>query len=593
MNQLILDRLANLRKQMEKAGVQACFISGTDPHQSEYMPLHWQTRAYISGFTGSAGMVAVTMNQAALWTDSRYFLQATQQMEGTNIQLMKMRIEGTPSPARWLGQVLGAGATIGVDAELVAVSQYNNLKKELLHNKQQLKNTGDLLNAGWTNRPPLPETPVFEHELNYAGYSRLEKINQIRKGMKESGASATIVSALDDLAWTFNLRGQDVNYNPVFLGYALITEKEVQLFINPAKLPTEIREKLHHEEIQLKDYSEIYSSLKKLKGPLLIDPDRVNQLLIDSLPTAAEVIEQVSIPDMLKAIKSEVEIANFRKTMLLDGIAMVDFLFWLDHTIGQEKVDEYEVALKLDYFRSLQKGYRGISFFPIIGYNKTGAIVHRTVTKETANPVKREGMLLFDSGGQYLSGTTDITRTIILSEPSGQQQKDFTITLKGVIGMTNARFPEGTKGCNIDLFARKAMWENGMNYGHGTCHGIGYFLNVHEGPMSIRQEYNEHPICPGMVLSNEPAFYREGQYGLRTENVMLCVEKEITEYGRFLGFETLTLCPIDKKLITKKYLTADEVDWINNYHQRVYRELSPLIDSAEKLEFLKNATEPI
>ena len=590
MKEIIPERIEKLRREMKNSGVDAYYISGTDPHQSEYLPEYWQTRSFISGFTGSAGLVVITQEKAALWTDSRYFLQAGSQLEGTGIQLMKMRTEGTPEPGEWLGSILPTGSMVGTDAKCMSLNQYKNFKLLLNKKKLQLKNAGDLLSVFWTDRPPLPGIPVFEHELRYAGFSRLEKIGQIRKKMEEADATTTIISALDDLAWTFNLRGEDVESNPVFVAYSIITNKEVSLYLNPGKVPPEIKKKLKEENIQLKTYDAIFEDLGKITGTVLVDPDRTNQALIESLPAEAELMEQVSVPAMLKAVKSAVELSHIRETMKKDGIAMVDFLFWLDRNIGKIPVTEYDAAMKLTYFRSKQEGYKGISFFPIIGYNETGAIVHRHVTKETAHEIKKEGMLLFDSGGQYITGTTDITRTVILSGPTNQQKKDFTIVLKGMIGLTTASFPAGTKGCNLDILARKAMWDHGMNYGHGTCHGIGYFLNVHEGPMSIRQEYNEHPISPGMVLSNEPGFYREGQYGLRTENMMVCVEREKTEFGKFYGFETLTLCPIDLNLIEKSLLTQNEISWIDNYHQWCYEELSPLLENEEKRQFLKKKT---
>ncbi len=589
MKETILERLSQLRQEMKKAGVAAWYISGTDPHQSEYLPKYWQVRQYITDFTGSAGLVVVTANEAALWTDSRYFLQAEDQLNGTGIQLMKMRLEETPSPEQWLNTVLKKGDIVGIDAKCISVNQFKNIQSELFKNQIQLKNTGDLLTTFWKERVELPTNPVFEHELKHAGKSRAEKIAGIRAEMKKTGANATLITALDDIAWTFNLRGQDIDFNPVFVSYGLITTDEVFLFVNPVKIPSALSEKLSGEGIQIKNYESVFDKLGTYSGTILIDQDRANQALAETLSSEAVVISGISVPTMLKAIKSETELHFIRETMRKDGIAMVEFLFWLDQTIGKQTVTEYDIAMKLDYFRSLQNGFKGISFFPIVGYNETGAIVHRSVTPETATEVKREGMLLFDSGGQYVTGTTDITRTVILSNPTKQQKTDFTLVLKGMINLTQARFPAGTKGCNLDILARKPMWEHGMNYGHGTCHGIGYFLNVHEGPMSIRQEYNEHSIKPGMVLSNEPAFYREGQYGLRTENMMVCVEAERTDYGQFYGFETLTLCPIDINLIETALLSPAEIQWIDNYHQWCYQELSPFINDEKKL-FLKKIT---
>lgn len=589
MGEIIRERIDRLRKRMKEQAIDAVYISGTDPHQSEDLPQHWQSREFITGFTGSLGMVAITEHEAALWTDSRYFLQAENELEGTGIRLMKLRTEGFPTPDEWLGNKLPPGSIAGTDARCMSFNQFRNFKLCLERKGIEFKDSGDLPASLWRGRKPIPQSPVFEHDLHYSGLTRLEKIDLIRQKVKKSGAASTIISALDDLAWTFNLRGSDVFCNPVFIAYSLITENTISLYINPRKIPSEIRIKLKDEGISVRPYDAIFKELLHIQGKILIDPDRINQALAGSLPNNAEIIEQSSVPAMLKAIKSRTELNQIRQTMKKDGVAMIDFLYWLYKTIGLQEISDYDIAVQLEHFRSLQEGYQGISFPPIIGYKETGAIVHRRVTKENAVPVSREGILLIDSGGQYLSGTTDITRTITLAEPPQQQKEDFTIALKGMINLTMACFPAGLRGCNLDILARKAMWDRGINYGHGTSHGVGYFLNVHEGPMSIRQEYNEHPILPGMVLSNEPGIYREGHYGVRTENMMVCVERERTEFGQFYGFETLTLCPIDLKLIDKELMTAQEIDWINDYHEWCYKELSPLLNE-EKKSFLRSFT---
>lgn len=586
---IIRERIDRLRKQMKKQGIDAFYISGTDPHQSEDLPRHWQTREFLSGFTGSLGMIAITGDEAALWTDSRYFLQAADELKKTGIGLIKLRTEGFPSPDEWIGQRLRPGSVTGTDACCMSCNQFRSFKLSLKGKGIELKDAGDLAAAIWTDREPLPQTPVFEHEIYYTGAGRLEKINTIRHKVKASGAVATIISALDDLAWTFNLRGGDVFCNPVFIGYSLITDNTAFLFTDQRKIPHELSTKLSNEGIWIKPYEAIFDELGRIKGKILIDPDRTNQALIGSLSPDVEIIEQVSVPAMLKAIKSQTELNQIRQTMKKDGVAMIDFLFWLQEVIGEREISDYDIAIQLEYFRSLQEGYQGISFPAIIGYKETGAIVHRRAAKENAVPVTRDGILLIDSGGQYLSGTTDITRTVTLAEPTPQQKEDFTLALKGMIGLTLARFPAGLRGCNLDILARKAMWDRGINYGHGTSHGVGYFLNVHEGPMSIRQEYNEQSLRPGMVLSNEPGIYREGLYGVRTENMMVCVDKGQTEFGQFYGFETLTLCPIDLKLIDKELMDAPEIDWINTYHEFCYSQLSPLLNE-EKKAFLKSLT---
>lgn len=590
----ISKRLKNLRLQMRPAGVQAFYISDTDPHQSEYMPEHWQVRSFISGFTGSAGLIVITMEKAALWTDSRYFLQASKQLEGTGIELMKQRISGTPEPAQWLANFLNKGDVVGADFSCLSVSQFEHLNKELTAKGLALKNTGDLLSTIWEGRVALPVDKIFEHELKHAGTKRTDKIAEILKFAKTNDANASLLTALDDVAWTFNLRGKDVLYNPVFVAYGFISDKLNILFIDPVKVDPDLKNQLEDDGIRLKSYSEFYTFLAELKDEytLMLDPIRTNQAIKEAIPESVKIVEQTSAPTLLKAQKSTYEIIHVRETMKKDGVALVEFLFWLDQNLGKSPITEFDVVGKLEYFRSQQEEFQGNSFYPIVGLNANGAIIHRSVTRETADEITADGMLLFDSGGQYLGGTTDVTRTIALSRPTAQQKRDFTLVLKGMIALSTIRFPSGTIGCNLDAHARMPLWKNGLNYGHGTGHGIGYFLNVHEGPMNIRHEYNEHTIKPGMVLSNEPGLYREGEYGIRIENVLVCTEKKETRFGRFLGFETLTLCPIDLKLVEVNLMTNEERDWLNDYHQRVFDELSPLLDD-EKTNFLKDLTRKI
>ncbi|RKD88327.1 aminopeptidase P family protein [Mangrovibacterium diazotrophicum] len=592
MKVIIQQRLVRLRQEMAKSGLDALYISGTDPHQSEYLPDYWQVREFISGFNGSAGFLMITKDAAALWTDSRYFLQATDQLAGTGIDLMKLRVEGTPSPAEWVGNLLPAQSLIGTDAACLSIAQFKTLKQSLASNDQKLTDCGDLMKTIWENRPPLPLDPIFEHDTKYTGRTRLEKIELIRQQTKAAKAQATLLTALDDIAWTFNLRGCDISYNPVFLSFALITETTISLYIDGEKVLPGLNQKLVSEGISVKEYAAIYEDLALLSGKILIDPDRTNQALLEAISPDASISYQLSIPTILKATKTDHELEMIKLAMRKDGIALVKFLYWLSKTVGTEEINEYDVLLKLDEFRATQDGFKGASFYSIVGYNGNGAIVHRSVTKETAAPIKAEGILLIDSGGQYLEGTTDITRTIALGKVGTLAKEDYTLVLKGTIGLAEVKFPANTPGANIDLAARQALWQTGRNYGHGTGHGIGFFLNVHEGPMSIRQEYNNRVIEPGMVISDEPAFYREGQYGIRTENVIACREWITTDYGRFLQFETLTLCPIDTRLIERKLLSESEINWLNDYHHRCYDELSPFVNDEEK-EFLKQTTAAI
>jgi Xaa-Pro aminopeptidase len=587
----IKDRIIALRTQMRHAGIDAYVIYGTDPHLSEYVPAHWQTRPFISGFTGSAGMVIITLHKAALWTDSRYFLQAENQLEQTSIDLIKMRTPGYPEPVKWLRQNLAQGATVGTDEWCISVNQYRNLKNALAQSGIHLRESGDLLNSIWNDRPSLPDATVYEHELHYAGASRAEKKAAICGELKKLGTNLQIITALDDLAWTFNLRGSDVEYNPVFVAWASISEKESTLFIDIKKLSGEIKQTLEAEGIAIRSYSELTGFLSELpKGThLLTDADRTSQAIVKNIPEHCFVVEGLSVPCRLKALKSETEISHIREAMRKDGVAMVEFLYWLNQNLGKIPVTEYTVAEMLNEIRTQQPDFKGISFYPIVGYKEHGAIVHFHVTKDDALPIAKDGFLLFDSGGQYVDGTTDITRTIALSELTARQKTDFTVVLKGMISLTLAKFPVNTRGYHLDILARKDMWKHGLNYGHGTGHGVGYFLNVHEGPMSIRQEFNEQVIEPGMVLSNEPALYRPGEYGLRTENMIVCLKGESTEFGDFLCFDTLTLCPIDTKAIDVNLLAPEEKEWLNTYHQRVYEELSPRLNDELK-SFLKELT---
>ncbi|MEI8114982.1 MAG: aminopeptidase P family protein [Bacteroidia bacterium] len=594
MKELIKKRILDLRAIIQVQGLDAYIIYGTDPHLSEYLPEYWQTRSYISGFTGSAGMVIISSEKAALWTDSRYFLQAEDQISGTDIELVKMRTTGHPEPAEWLKLNLKSGACVGTDEGCISISQFRSMQNSLNHSGIFLIETGDLFAKTWTDRPSLPDSPVYDHDIRYACTDRKAKINDICAELEKSGANMQIITALDDLAWTFNLRGNDVECNPVFMAYATVSRDETVLFIDNKKLPPELKNKLLSEGIQIKDYPGLTNYLENLPKTswIFIDPERTNQAILSSIPEHCQIIEGQSVPCRLKALKSDAEIRNIRQAMRKDGTAMLEFLYWLENNLGKVPVTEFSVAEKLIEFRAKQPDYKGISFYPIVGYKEHGAIVHFHVSEENALPIEKDGFLLFDSGGQYSDGTTDITRTIALSGLTERQKTDFTVVLKGMISLTLAKFPTNTRGYHLDILARKDMWKHGLNYGHGTGHGVGYFLNVHEGPMAIRQEFNDQTIKAGMVMSNEPALYRLGEYGLRTENMMVCLQDESTEYGNFLRFDTLTLCPIDTKAIDKSLLNPEEIEWLNSYHQRVFEELEPMIDGELKV-FLKELTKAI
>lgn len=564
---------------MKKHNIDAWYISGTDPHSSEYLPKRWETREFIAGFTGSFGLVAVTMEKAALWTDSRYFLQATEELEGTGIEMMKLRVPDAVMPETWLCQNLRVGGKVGVDAQSLTVDAFRSLQQGFLKKDIDLVETPDLLEPIWENRPAIPKDKVFELDIKYAGVGRKAKQQQIAEELNKHNASIHVVSMLDELAWLYNLRGSDVPYNPVFTAFALIGEKTSKLFVDLNKIEPDLQLKLEADGVEIKDYTTFYDHLAGITNKtIFIDPTTLNYAAYRAVIKNNELVEGTSLVAIQKALKNDTELEGFRSAMKKDGVALVECLYWLKLKVGNEPVTDYEFGTKLAEFRAKQNGFKGESFPPIVGYKSRGAIVHLHVGADDAQPLEADGVVLFDSGGQYIDGTTDITRTVALGAVSDQFKKDFTLTLKGMIGLTQAKFPYGVKGCHLDILARQALWENGMNYGHGTGHGVGHFLNVHEGPMAIRLEYNENLIVPGQVLSNEPAFYREGKYGLRTENMMVCVERETTEFGRFLGFDTLTLCPIDTTLINTELLTDKEKTWLNDYHQWVNAELKPLLE---------------
>lgn len=587
-------RVDALREQMVLERLDAFYITGTDPHMSEYLPDRWQTRAFISGFTGSYGIVVITASEAGLWTDSRYFLQAESQLHGTGLEMYRLRVPGAISPQQWLSSRLFQGDKVGIHAESVSVAVFRELEAFLSKKGISLVPVPDLLDRIWENRPGLPQNPVFELDLNYTGFSRQQKFSLIADELDRAGAEFQLISMLDELAWTFNLRGGDVPYNPVFTGYGIVGRQVQVLFVTDGKIPPELEAKLMSEGIQVKSYPSFSTWLSKnLNGcRILLDPLTTNCEIAGTLPRTCTVAEGSSIPAKLKSRKNKTELDGFRSAMLKDGIALMKFLFWLRNKLENERINEYDVGRKLAEFRSENEGYAGESFPPLIGYGDHGAMVHFTVNEENANEIKPEGVLLFDSGGHYREGTTDVTRTVVLGEITDQQRIDFTLVLKGMIALTRVKFPEGTKGCHLDILARKSLWEYGLNYGHGTGHGIGHYLNVHEGPMSIRQEYNPNEIEPGMVLSNEPAIYRGNQYGIRIENMMVCIESEETEYGKFYAFDTLTLCPVDTLAIKIELLTADEIEWVNNYHMKVRKELLHLLPP-DIGEYLISITKPI
>ena len=592
----IPERIAALREAMKQHKIDAYIIPTSDPHMSEYPADCWKYREWISGFTGSAGTVIITADKAGLWTDSRYFLQASTQLEGTGIELFKMMLPETPTIPAFLTHELKEGQTVGLNGETYSLADARSLEKALAEKEIKLNTNASLIDPIWKERPAIPEAPMFEMPVELSGKSTEDKLIDINKMLHKAGADCTILSALDEVAWTLNIRGTDVAYNPVVISYAFVSEKESVLFVNPKKIPAEIAEHLKKEGVTLADYGMLATFLSRLpeRTRVFIDSKRTNVAIYNALPKSSILIEGISPANHLKSIKNEAEIKGFRNAVLKDGIAMTKFYFWLEKMLkAGEKVTELSAAAKLTALRSEQPQYVMDSFASISSYGPHGAVVHYSPTPETDTELKTDSLYLLDSGAQYLDGTTDITRTIALcDEPSEQMKKDFTRALKGTIGIAKCKFPAGIRGCLIDAFARKALWDAGINYLHGTCHGIGHCLNVHEGPQSIRMEENPVILEPGMVMSDEPAMYRPGEYGIRTENMILIREDSETEFGKFLGFETLTLCYIDTKLVIPSMLSVREHAWLNKYHQMVYDLVSPHLNEEEKA-WLKEKTAEI
>lgn len=593
MKNEILQRLKTVRGILMRENIDAFYISGTDPHRSEYLCDHWQTRHFFSGFSGSFGEVVITLNSAGLWTDTRYFLQAEEELAGTGIDLHKLRVPEAVPVVKWLVLNLPEGARIGVEPASLPLVTYRLFASEFRKKNFEIVFLPGFTDEVWTNRPVLPGQHIEEMDVAVAGEARLEKLVRITQNLNEKGADMTILTALDDIAWTFNLRGSDIAYNPVFLSFAIIGNHEKQLFVRNGALDNELNQKLVNEEITVSRYEDAAEIMSGLSDKTIcIDPEITGTAVWEAIRKKNRIVEGNSIATLFKSQKNETELVGFRKAMQQDGVAMVKFLHWFSENVENGNITEFTAGRKLLEFRSEQPGFRGESFAPIVGYAAHGAIVHLTVNEHNASPIQPKGILLVDSGGQYITGTTDITRTFSVGPVTQQMKHDFTLVLKGMINLSMAVFPAGTTGAHIDILARRALWENGLNYGHGTGHGVGHFLNVHEGPASIRQEINPQEIKPGMVFSNEPGLYRTGEYGIRTENMMACVEKETTEFGRFLAFETLTLCPIDKTLIISELLSEKEREWLNNYHEKVREELQDLLDD-EQLEFLLKYTAPL
>lgn len=583
--QTIAARLAALREEMRREHLSAFIFPSSDPHNSEYVPSRWEGRKWISGFDGSAGTAVVTLHSAALWTDSRYFLAAEEQLAGTEFQLMRERVDGTPSIAEWIAtEIEGAESSeIGVDGMCMTYAECSDLKTDLKHNGGITVRTNlDILDRIWTDRPSVPLNPVSIQPIEYAGESCHDKLGRIRSNLLRCGAGGMLMTQLDDIAWTLNLRGTDVHCTPVFVAWLIVAEEVAVLYIKDEKLSPEVIEYLNAEGVAVDDYDNIIDALNSYDGyTLLIDPATTNYTLSQLRGNFNLVSAPSPVPEM-KAIKNEVECNGFRNAMQRDGVAMVKFLKWLEEAVPKGCETELSVSAKLRQLRAEQPLFKDESFDTIAGYEEHGAIVHYEPTPDTDVPLRPEGFLLLDSGAQYLDGTTDITRTIQLGKVTDLHRRVYTLVLKGHLSLQNLCFPRGAAGTQLDAVARVAMWREGMNFMHGTGHGVGSYLSVHEGPHQIRQEYRPAPMLEGMTVTDEPGLYLAGKFGVRIENTLLTVPYMTTEFGKFLRFEPLTLCPIDTRPIVVDMLSTEELGLLNAYHKMVYERLSPMLDEEHK-----------
>ncbi|MDR2684437.1 MAG: aminopeptidase P family protein [Prevotellaceae bacterium] len=574
--------LSRLRKLMLEKGISAIIVPSTDPHGSEYVAEHWRVRQMISGFTGSAGTVVITLQSAALWTDSRYFLQAAEQLSADFV-LMKEGLSGTPTIAEWLGSQLKNGGTVAINAEVFSVNEVQNIEKQLDTFYIKLSAKENLISEVLENRPALPCEKIILFE-KYAGVSTQKKLENLRQEMQKSGINIFIFTALDEIAWLFNIRGNDVEYNPVAVCYAVVDLQKAFLFIDNQKLSQQSRDFFVKNNIEILPYENIVDFVKKIEIQTVgLDFNKANYAVHQAINKTCKVKNLVSPIILPKSIKNKTELAGFRRAMKKDGVALVRFFQWLENELPKGYVTELYASEMLHSFRSEQKNFVCESFETIAAYSEHGAIVHYEPTKESDILLKQEGLFLLDSGGQYLDGTTDITRTVALGKLSKQEKIDFTLVLKGHIALAEAHFPENTRGTQLDVLSRKYLWQNGANFGHGTGHGVGHFLCVHEGPQSIRMNENPATLRAGMIVSNEPGIYRAGKWGVRCENLLAVKQLRSTEFGNFLAFETLSLFPFDAKAIERSLLTEKEISWLNAYHSKVYKTLSPLLSKMEKI----------
>lgn len=585
----VKERIEELRNGMRERGIEAYIVPSSDPHQSEYVAEHYTARTFITGFTGSAGTAIITLTDACLWTDGRYFIQAESELKGTGVTLFRMGESGVPTVEEFLKESLSKGAKVAFDGKVISVEYFRGLEKALESKEFSFEVNEDLIDKIWKDRPARPSSEVILHDIVYAGKSRGAKLAQVVQEMKNMGANYYVISGLDDIAWLLNIRGRDVKCNPLTIAYTVISEEKCYLFIDDIKINSEVRAELEKANVEIMPYDSIGKFLENIKvGTILFDPAKNSTWIYSAIKI--KTVEAMDITTKFKGIKNDVEIQNVRKAMIRDGVAMVKFINWMKKTIKTRNITEIEASDKIYEIRKAGENFYDLSFASISAYGANASMPHYTATEKNQATIKKEGLYLLDSGAQYLDGTTDITRTIAVGPLTDEEKTDFTLVLRGMIDLSMQRFLYGTTGSNLDIIARIPLWNAGMNFKHGTGHGVGFFLNVHEGPHRISMVPSTIKLEKGMIVSNEPGVYKDGKHGIRIENLVTVNEDEKTQYGgQFMKFETLTFCPIDLEAIDALLLTYDEKEWLNNYHRTVFEKLSPYLQG-EELEYLKGAT---
>jgi len=589
----IRERIEALRAQMKEENVAFYIVPSADYHQSEYVSDFFKARAYITGFSGSAGTAVITPTEAGLWTDGRYFIQAEKELQDTGVTLFKMGQEGVPTVSEWILNTANKGDNVGFDGRVISRTQQKEYLSKFAKKELNMKATEDLIGKVWSDRPAIPCESIFVHDVKYAGKSRKEKFEIVRAKMKEKDANYYVLSSLDDIAWLFNIRGNDVDKTPVTISYGFITENEAELYIDGKKVPQDVKAELEADGVTIKEYDEIHPRLKAIKdGAIFFSPNRLNVWLYEAIAENIKKIEETDITTYLKACKNEVERSVHENAQVRDGVAMLKFMHWLKGNIGKMEITEVSAAARLLEFRAEGDLFKGASFSTISAYGANAAMMHYSPNAENPVALKPESFLLVDSGGQYLDGTTDITRTFVLGALTDEQKKDYTLTLRGHINLAKAKFLKGSLGAQVDILARLPLWEEGIDYKCGTGHGVGFFLNVHEGPQSISPRLIHEKMEEGMFITNEPGVYKEGKHGIRIENT-LCVEKDIaTEFGQFMKFRTISYCPIDLDAVDKSIMDQKEIDWLNSYHKMVNEKLAPHVNDELKA-YLKEVTRAI